>query len=61
MLLGALDEKTSLMRIVGYRSVKLENIKDKLQKNFYRKMKNKYRLNQDISDSEIAEVFDECC
>lgn len=61
MLLSALDEKTSFMRIVGYRSVKLENIKDKLQKNFYRKMKNKYRINQDISDNEIADVFDGCC
>lgn len=61
MLLGALDEKTSFMRIVGYRSVNLENIKDKLQKSFYRKMKNKYRINRDISDSDIADVFEGCC
>ena len=59
-LIGALDEKTSFMRIVGYRSIKLENIKDKAQKSFYRQMKNKYRLNTQLTDHDIADVFEMC-
>lgn len=59
-LLGALDEKTSFMRIVGYRSIRLDNIKDKAQKDFYRKMKNKYRLNANIDEHDIADVFQKC-
>ena len=43
-LLGCLDENCRFARVIGYRSVDVSAIKDKNIKNFYMKMKKKYRL-----------------
>lgn len=57
-LLNSLDENTAFMKIIGYRSMDCESIKNKELKRFYRKMKNKYRLCQNIEDNEIASALD---
>lgn len=57
-LLNSLDENTAFMKIIGYRSVNCEAIKNKELKRFYRKMKNKYRLCKNIEDNEIASALD---
>ncbi len=53
-LLNALDENTAFMKIIGYRSINCESIKNKEMKKFYRKMKNRYRLFGGVKDKEIA-------
>lgn len=47
-----LPEDTKIMQIMGYRSTDLAKIKDKKQKDFYRKMKRIYRLPDMRSDEE---------
>lgn len=43
-LFKGLDETNMIVKIMGYRSMDLSQIKDKEQKRFYRKMKRLYRL-----------------
>ncbi len=43
-LLCCLDENCRFAKVIGYRSVDVSSIKDKNIKNFYMKMKKKYRL-----------------
>ena len=43
-LFDNLSEETQFIKVVGYRSVNLETIKDKEQKKFYRRMKRIYKL-----------------
>ena len=57
-LLNGLSDDTVFMKIVGYRSVKCESIKNKEMKKFYRKMKNKYRLSGDLCDEKIASALE---
>ena len=53
-LLSALHEDTAFMRIVGYRSVDCSKIKNEEHKRFLRRMKNRYRLAEQLGDSDIA-------
>ena len=53
-LLKSLDENTAIMKVISYRSVKCESIKNKELKKFYRKMKNRYRLLGNEDDRNIA-------
>ena len=57
-LLNALGENTAFMKIVCYRSINCESIKNKEMKKFYRKMKNKYRLLDNLSDDIIASALE---
>lgn len=43
-LFDNLSEETQFIKVVGYRSINPETIKDKEQKKFYRRMKERYRL-----------------
>lgn len=57
-LLSGLDENTAFMKVIGYRTINIEKIKNKDLKMFYRRMKNKYRLYECIADEEIASALD---
>ena len=57
-LLNSLDENTAFMKIVGYRGMNCDAIKNKELKKFYRRMKNKYRLYRDVNDNEIASTLE---
>lgn len=56
-LLNALGEDTAFMKIVGYRSINCESIKNKELKRFYRKMKNKYKLFGNFNEDKIASAI----
>lgn len=56
-LLSCLDENTALMRVIGYRSVDCSKIKDENKKRFFRKMKKRYQLKQEIDDTSIADIL----
>ena len=56
-LLSCLDENTALMRVIGYRSVDCSKIKDENKKRFFRKMKKRYQLKQEIDDNSIADIL----
>jgi hypothetical protein len=43
-LFDGLNDSTQFIKVVGYRSIKLSDIKDKEQKKYYRKMKQLYKL-----------------
>ena len=45
------------MKIVGFRSINCESIKNKELKKFYRKMKNKYKLYGDFNEDKIASAL----
>ncbi len=57
-LLNSLDVNTAFMKIVTYRTVNCQSIKNKEMRKFYRKMKNKYRITNNMNDGEIASVLD---
>lgn len=57
-LLNSLDVNTAFMKIVAYRTVNCQSIKNKEMRKFYRKMKSKYRITQNMDDGEIASVLD---
>ncbi len=57
-LLSALDENTAFMKVIGYRTINIEAIKNKELKMFYRRMKNKYRLYESMADGEIASALE---
>ena len=53
-----LGEEQKISKIIGYRTVDLDKIKEKEQKNMYRKLKQMYRLpSTTVSDDTIGEVF----
>ena len=54
-LLEGLPEDCKFMKILGYRSIKLSDIKDKNQKKFYKKMKQLYKL-PDLRTEEQKEI-----
>lgn len=56
-LLSALDDNTAFIKVVGYRSVDLSKIRDDKQRSYYRKMKHRYRINNEINDSIIADAL----
>ena len=56
-LLNGLRADTAFMKIVGYRSINCESIKNKELKRFYRKMKNKYKLYGNFNEDKIASAF----
>ncbi|MBR6523452.1 MAG: bacteriophage Gp15 family protein [Clostridia bacterium] len=51
-LFDCLSDDTQFMKVVGYRSMDISKIKDKKQKSFYRKMKERYRLPDKRSESQ---------
>ena len=61
-LFSGLNEDNKICKIMGYRAVELDQVKDKTQKAFYRKMQNLYRLPDMRTDEEmeadIAACFD---
>lgn len=57
-LLNALDENTAFMKIVGFRGMNCETIKNKELKRYYRRMKEKYRLCGNLSDEKIASALE---
>jgi len=60
-LFNGLAENTEIVKIMGYRAVNLSKIKDKEQKNFYKRMKKIYALpdtrSQEEKESEFARAF----
>ena len=51
-LLAGLTEDTLFVKVIGYRSINLSDIKDKDRKDFYRKMKEVYRLPDNRTEEE---------
>ena len=57
-LLNSLDANTAFMKIISYRTVDCQSIKNKELRKFYKKMKNKYKITINMNDGEIASVLD---
>ncbi len=57
-LLNALDENTAFMKIVTYRSINCNSIKNKEIRKFYRKMKNKYSIKSNMNDEKIVSALE---
>ena len=51
-LLAGLDETTQFVKVVTYRGIDLSTVKDKEQKAFYKRMKERYRLRDNRTDAE---------
>lgn len=51
-LFDGLTEDTLFIKIVGYRTMDLSQIKDKEQRQYYKKLKDKYRIKRKISKEE---------
>lgn len=51
-LFDGLGEDTEIMKIIGYRTINLSKIKDKEQKSFYKKMKQRYALPDNRTEEE---------
>ncbi|MDU2670403.1 MAG: bacteriophage Gp15 family protein [Clostridium sp.] len=51
-LFKALKDDNMIVKIMGYRSMDLSKVKDKEQKSYYKKMKDLYKLPDNISNSE---------
>lgn len=60
-LLNGLTDRTRFVKILEYRSIDPDGIKDEKKRNFYRKMKKIYALSQDgkISEQDIADKLTE--
>ena len=56
-LFNGLDENNQFCKIMGYRSVNLNKIKDKEQKAFYTKMKKQYSLKNENKAENIGDIF----
>ena len=56
-LFEGLSEETHFMKVMQYRSMDLSKIKDKEQKNFYKKMKRLYRLPDNRCEEEKETDF----
>lgn len=57
-LLNGLGDDTAFMRIVGYRSISYDKIKDKNTRKILRRLKNKYRLSGCVTDEEMTAALD---
>lgn len=61
-LFRGLSEEEKISKIMGYRSIKIDDVKDKKQKAFIRKMKSIYRLpdnrSEEEKNSDISNVLD---
>ncbi len=57
-LLNGLNDNTAFMKIVAYRSVNCQSIKNKDMRKFYRKMKYKYNITDNINDEKIASAIE---
>ena len=57
-LLNGLDENTVFMKIVGFRGMNCGKIKNKELKKYYRRMQEKYRLCDNVSDDKIASALE---
>lgn len=55
-LFDSLDENLMLCKIIKYRSIDLNKIKDKDEKNYYKKMKETYAIKDEISQEELEEL-----
>ena len=55
----SLDENCKFAKILGYRSVDLDEIEDEKQRDFYRKMKEIYALPEDLAEREKYEKIKE--
>lgn len=53
-----LDEQTQFVKVMQYRSVKLSDIKDKEQRNFYRKMQQMYKLPDNRTEQQKQADFE---
>ncbi len=51
-LFDGLGEETELMKIISYRTIDISKIKDKEQKSFYKKMKQRYALPDNRTEEE---------
>ena len=56
-LFDCLTDETNFIKIVGYRSINLKDIKDKEQKKFYREMKELYKLPDNRTEEEKEADF----
>ncbi len=57
-LFEALDDNNEIIKIMQYRSMDLSKIKDKEQRNFYKKMQDTYKLKEKISEEDIQALND---
>ena len=57
-LFDCLTDETNFIKIVGYRSIKLSDIKDKEQKKFYSEMKELYKLPDNRTEEEKEADFE---
>lgn len=55
-LFKALKEDNEIIKIMGYRATDLSKIKDKDQKAFYKQMQELYKIENQISDEDLAEL-----
>ena len=55
----SLKEDNEIVKIMGYRSMKLSKIKDKEQKAYYTKMQNLYKLPVAKNDQEKLEEIEQ--
>lgn len=55
-LFKALKEDNEIVKIMGYRAADLSKIKDKDQKAFYKQMQELYKIEEQISDEDLAEL-----
>ena len=60
-LFDGLNENTEIVKIMGYRSVNLSQIKDSEKRNYYKKMKRLYAIpdmrSQEEKEAEFARGF----
>lgn len=52
-LFEALDDNNEIIKIMKYRSMDLSKIKDKEQRNFYKKMQETYKLKEKINEADL--------
>lgn len=55
-LFKSLNETNEIVKIMGYRATDLSKIKDKEQKAFYKQMQELYKIEDQISDEDLAEL-----
>lgn len=57
-LFESLSDNNEIVKIMQYRSMDLSNIKDKEQRNFYKKMQDTYKLKEKISEEDLQALND---
>lgn len=55
-LLDSMNEDNRLFKIIQYRSIDLNGIKDKEQKRFYKEMQKRYSLDNNLSKEELNQL-----